>query len=63
MKRTDSITTACASSDGEHALLRVRSLVGLVPLFAADTLEQDMIDSHPGFQEADAMVYRSSARS
>ncbi|MGI9075111.1 MAG: MGH1-like glycoside hydrolase domain-containing protein [Bryobacteraceae bacterium] len=34
-----------------HILLRVRSLVGLVPLFAADTLETRMIDRHPGFKK------------
>ena len=32
-------------------MLRVRSLVGLVPLFAADTLETRMIDRHPGFKK------------
>jgi hypothetical protein len=38
-------------SDGRHILLRVRSLVGLVPLFAADTLETHMIDRRPGFKK------------
>jgi hypothetical protein len=38
-------------SDSEHKLLRVRSLVGLVPLFAADTIEQQSIDRHPGFKK------------
>ena len=32
-------------------LLRVRSAVGLVPLFASDTLEQQTIDRHPGFKK------------
>ena len=37
--------------DGPAKLLRVRSLVGLVPLFATDTLEQQTIDRHPGFKK------------
>ncbi len=37
--------------DGPATLLRVRSLVGLVPLFATDTLEQQTIDRHPGFKK------------
>ena len=37
--------------DGNRKLLRVRSLVGIVPLFAADTLEWDLLDSHPGFKK------------
>jgi hypothetical protein len=35
----------------DHKLLRVRSLVGLVPLFATDTIEQQSIDRHPGFKK------------
>jgi hypothetical protein len=38
-------------ADGKHTLLRVRSLVGIVPIFAADTLAQEMIDRHPGFKK------------
>jgi hypothetical protein len=37
--------------DGKHELLRVHSLVGLVPLFATDTLEFHLIDKHPGFKK------------
>lgn len=36
--------------EGRHLLLRVRSLVGLVPLFATDTLESHIVDLHPGFK-------------
>ncbi len=36
--------------DGRHILLRVRSLIGLVPLFATDTLDTKMVDAHPGFK-------------
>jgi Glycosyl hydrolase family 63 C-terminal domain len=37
--------------DGRGILLRVRSLVGLVPLFATDTLEIHTIDAHSGFKK------------
>jgi hypothetical protein len=36
---------------GDSKLLRVHSLVGLIPLFATDTLEFELIDKHPGFQK------------
>jgi hypothetical protein len=38
-------------ADGQHTLLRVRSLVGLVTLFATDTIEQSSVDQHPGFKK------------
>jgi hypothetical protein len=38
-------------ADGRHTLLRVRTLVGLVPLFACDTLEASIVDRHPGFKK------------
>ncbi len=31
--------------------LRLRSLVGLAPLFAVDTLDSDLLDKHPGFHK------------
>ena len=37
--------------DGNHKLLRIRSLVGLVPLFAVDTLELDLLERHQGFSK------------
>jgi len=37
--------------DGRSFPLKVRSLVGLVPLFAAEILEQDVIDRLPGFKK------------
>jgi hypothetical protein len=36
--------------NGEHHYLKVRSLVGLIPLLAVETLEQDIVDRLPGFQ-------------
>jgi hypothetical protein len=35
--------------DGTEQPLRVRSLVGVIPLFACEVLEQDVIDRLPGF--------------
>ncbi len=37
--------------NGSYELLQVHSLVGLVPLFAADTLEFPVVDKHPGFKK------------
>ncbi|HEU4401656.1 MAG TPA: glucosidase [Candidatus Polarisedimenticolia bacterium] len=37
--------------DGRHIPLRVRSLVGAIPLFAVEILEQDVIDRLPGFRK------------
>lgn len=37
-------------SDGHSEKLRVRSMVGLIPLFAVTTLEPELIDSLPGFK-------------
>jgi hypothetical protein len=35
--------------DGRHAPLKVRSMVGLIPLFAVETLEPRMVERMPGF--------------
>jgi hypothetical protein len=37
-------------SNGWHFPLKVRSMVGLIPLFAVETLESDVIDKLPGFK-------------
>jgi len=37
--------------DGSHILLKVRSLVGLIPLLACDTLELRTIERYPGFRK------------
>ena len=37
--------------DGRIASLKVRSMVGLIPLFAVETLEPDLLDQLPGFKE------------
>jgi hypothetical protein len=37
-------------SDGRHIPLKVRSMVGLIPLFAVETLEPKLVDRLPGFK-------------
>jgi hypothetical protein len=37
--------------DGSHHKLKVRSMVGLIPLFAVETLEPEIVDSLPGFKK------------
>jgi hypothetical protein len=36
--------------DGAHIPMRVRSMVGLIPLFAVETLEPEMLEHLPGFR-------------
>jgi hypothetical protein len=36
--------------DGRHFPLKVRSMVGLIPLFAVETLESETVDRLPGFK-------------
>jgi hypothetical protein len=37
-------------SNGDHVKMRLRSMVGLIPLFAVETLEPDIVDHLPGFK-------------
>jgi glycogen debranching enzyme len=37
-------------ADGHHRPLKVRSMVGLIPLFAVETLEPEVVDRLPGFR-------------
>ena len=37
-------------ADGEHHTIKIRSLVGLIPLLAVEVLNDDLIDSLPGFK-------------
>jgi hypothetical protein len=39
------------SANGTSVPLRVRSMVGIIPLFAVEVLEQDVIDRLPGFKK------------
>ncbi len=36
--------------DGRHMPLDIRSIVGLIPLFAVETLESKVVDKFPGFK-------------
>jgi hypothetical protein len=36
--------------NGDHLPMKVRSMVGLIPLFAVETLEPEMLDQMPGFR-------------
>ena len=36
--------------DGRQLPLQIRSMVGLIPLFAVETLEHDLVESLPGFK-------------
>jgi hypothetical protein len=39
------------NADGATLPLRIRSMVGIIPLFAVEVLEQDVIDQLPGFKK------------
>jgi len=47
---TDGFYYDVLHADGHHQPLKVRSLVGLVPLFAVETLEPAVVDALPGFK-------------
>ena len=38
--------------DGHHVPLKIRSFVGLIPLFAAETIEPEMLDALPNFRRS-----------
>ena len=46
-RRTGSSTTCLRSADGTTFPLKVRSMVGLIPLFAVETLEPEMLERLP----------------
>ena len=48
--RTSSSTTCCTSPDGRREPLKVRSLVGLIPLFAVETIEPELLEALPDFK-------------
>ncbi|MGB6306840.1 MAG: hypothetical protein WBF89_03520 [Steroidobacteraceae bacterium] len=37
--------------DGERVRMRIRSMVGLIPLFAVETLEPELLEKLPGFRK------------
>ena len=52
-----------ALPDGSDVPLRVRSMVGLIPLFAVEVLEPELLDALPEFARAPGMVPGLPARS
>ena len=45
--------------DGRHTSLKVRSMVGLLPLFAVDTLEPDLLEQVPDFRRRMEWFYNN----
>ena len=60
--RTASSTTCCATPTAASSKFRVRSLVGLIPLFAVERLEDDWIEPFPEFTANLALVPRATGR-
>ena len=48
--------------DGSHFPVKVRSMVGLIPLFAVETLEPGLLDRTPRLQAPHGVVHRQSPR-
>ena len=48
--RTDSSTTCCTCPTTARTPLKIRSLVGLIPLLAVQTLEPEVLIRHDGFR-------------
>ncbi|WP_333597473.1 MGH1-like glycoside hydrolase domain-containing protein [Chryseobacterium flavum] len=42
---------AIASSDGTHMYLRFRTIVGLIPMFAVEVIDDEMIENLPDFKK------------
>ena len=42
---------AIASSDGTHMYLRLRTIVGLIPMFAVEVIDDEMIEKLPNFKK------------
>ena len=60
-RKTVFTTTRCTCRTASSTYLKVRSMVGLIPLFAVETLEPEMLARLPGFHAAHAMVPRQHA--
>ena len=56
--RTASSTTCCTCPTAAGMPLKVRSMVGLIPLFAVETLEPEMLEKLPGLRAAPRVVRR-----
>lgn len=42
---------AISSSDGNHMYLRLRTIVGLIPMFAVEVIDDEMIENLPNFKK------------
>lgn len=42
---------AIASNDGSHMYLKLRTIVGLIPMFAVEVIDDEMIEKLPNFKE------------
>ncbi|MFC5874130.1 hypothetical protein SAMN05443633_105247 [Chryseobacterium arachidis] len=42
---------ALASSDGNHMYLKLRTIVGLIPMFAVEVIDDEMIEKLPNFKK------------
>ena len=42
---------AIASNDGTHMYLRLRTIVGLIPMFAVEVIDDEMIENLPNFKK------------
>ena len=42
---------AIASSDGTHMYLKLRTIVGLIPMFAVEVIDDEMIENLPNFKK------------
>ena len=49
--------------NGERMPMKVRSMVGLIPLFAVETLEPELLERLPRFQTPAGVVYREPSGS
>ena len=50
------LRSCCDCPDGDSVPMRVRSMVGLIPLFAVETIEPGVIDSVARVSQTDGMV-------
>lgn len=42
---------AISSSDGDHMYLKLRTIVGLIPMFAVEVIDDEMIENLPNFKK------------
>ena len=60
--RTVSTTTFSTCPTGQMIPLKIRSMVGLIPLYAVETLEPDLLAQVPEFKAQAGVVSELSAR-